>query len=112
MTKQNQTILKKTFFGGKMLLNQIRQSGFTVELDGNSSFSVSPPNKITDKQREFLKANKAVIMRELLLETTVYTLWGKAITLNATDVEHQKWLIEINHKSSTPSHLTTELSND
>jgi hypothetical protein len=112
MTKQNQTILKKTFFGGKMLLNQIRQSGFTVELDGNSSFSVSPPNKITDKQREFLKANKAVIMRELLLETTVYTLHGKAIVLNATDVEHQKWLIKVNHKSSESSKITQEFIHD
>jgi hypothetical protein len=50
-------------------------------------------------------------MRELL-KTTVYTLWGKAITLQAQKAKHQAWLICVNHKSSRPSSLTLDMNND
>jgi hypothetical protein len=92
------------------LIDKIRNNGFEIELNGDD-FTVSPDDKLTQQQREFIQANEEEIMRELL-KATVYTLWGKAITLQANDAKHKAWLIEVNHKSSTPSHLTTELSND
>lgn len=84
----------------KPLLEKIKNNGFSIELDGDS-FNVSPSDKLTDQQREFLRANKPQIMDELLL-TTVYTLAGKPIVLKARDAHHQAWLIRVNHNSTTP----------
>ncbi len=93
-----------------MLLEKIKNSGFIIELDGNS-FTVSPSDTLTDKQRDFMKSNKPQIMAELLL-TTVYNLYGTPIQIQAKDAEHQAWLIEVNHKIGTPSPLTLEFTNE
>jgi hypothetical protein len=85
------------------LLDKIKANGFVVELDGEN-FTVSPAENLTDAQKGFLKANKAPIMAELLL-TTVYNLHGTAITLQAKNATHQKWLVSVNYSSSTPSDL-------
>jgi hypothetical protein len=92
------------------LIDKIRNNGFGIELSSNG-FTVTPDDRLTQQQREFLQANREGIMAELLV-TVVYTLHGTAITLQAKDAEHQAWLIEVNHKSSTPAQLTQELSND
>jgi hypothetical protein len=92
------------------LIDKIRNGGFEIELSGDD-FTVTPNDRLTQQQCEFMRTNKEEIMRELL-KATVYTLWGKAITLQATDAEHQKCLIKVNHKSTTPAQLTQELSND
>ena len=92
------------------LIDKIRNNGFEIELNGDD-FTVSPNDQLTQQQREFMRTNKEEIMRELL-KTTVYTLWGKAITLQANDAKHKAWLIEVNHKSSTPSKITQEFIHD
>jgi spore cortex formation protein SpoVR/YcgB (stage V sporulation) len=92
------------------LIDKIRNGGFEIELNGDD-FNVTPDNKLTQQQREFMRTNEEEIMAELLL-TTVYTLWGVPITLQANDAKHKAWLIEVNHKSTTPAQLTQELSND
>lgn len=84
----------------KPLLEKIKNNGFEIELD-NDGFTVSPSEKLTDQQREFLKANKPQIMRELLL-TTVYNLYGVPMQIQAKDAEHKAWLIKVNHASTTP----------
>ena len=93
-----------------MLLEKIKNNGFTVELDGDS-FTVTPSDKLTQQQREFLKSNKPKIMQELLL-TTVYNLYGVPMQIQAKDAQHQKWLIKVNHKTSTPVTLTQYWEND
>ena len=90
------------------MIEKIKNSGFTIELDGDG-FIVSPSDKLTQQQCEFMKANKMQIMAELLL-TTVYNLHGTPITLQAKDADHQAWLIDVNHKTTTPSHLIQEFS--
>jgi hypothetical protein len=85
------------------MIEKIKNSGFTIELDGDG-FIVSPSDKLTQQQCEFMKANKMQIMAELLL-TTVYNLHGTAIMLLAKNATHQKWLISVNYSSSTPSDL-------
>lgn len=82
------------------MLEKIKRSGFTFELD-DDGFIVSPADKLTQVQREFLKTNKPQIMRELLL-TTVYTLAGGKVVIEAKDASHQAWLIAHNHNSATP----------
>lgn len=93
-------VLKKPPKAESGLLEKIKKSGFTFQLD-DDGFTVSPADKLTQKQREFLKANKPQIMRELLL-TTVYTPAGGKVVIEAKDARHQAWLIERNHKSATP----------
>lgn len=56
----------------KTLLEKIRNNGFEIQLDGDG-FTISPSEKLTQEQIEFLRQNKSQIMDELLL-TTVYTL--------------------------------------
>ena len=90
------------------MIEKIKNSGFTIELDGDG-FIVSPSDRLTQQQCEFMKANKMQIMAELLA-TTVYTLHGSPITLQAKDADHQKWLIAVNHKSTTPAQLTQEFT--
>ena len=92
------------------LIDKIRNSGFEIELNGDD-FNVTPDSKLTQQQREFSQANREEIMRELLL-TEVFTIWGVPMLIQANDAKHKAWLIEVNHKSSTPSHLTMEFSND
>ncbi len=82
------------------MLEKIKNNGFSVELDGDG-FIVSPSEKLTQQQREFLKANKLQIMAELLL-TTVYNLNGVPMQIQAKDAKHKAWLIEVNHTSTTP----------
>lgn len=82
------------------LLEKIKNNGFDVQLD-DDGFTVSPSEKLTNEQREFLKSNKSQIMTELLL-TTVYNLNGVPMQIQAENAEHQKWLIAVNHKSTTP----------
>ena len=90
------------------MLEKIRNSGFTIQLDGDD-FTVSPSEKLTNEQREYLKANKQQIMAELLL-TVVYTPAGGRMVLQAENAEHQKWLIAVNHNSPVPAAcLTTDL---
>ncbi len=84
----------------KPLLEKIKNNGFEIELD-DDGFTVSPSEKLTEQQREFLKANKPQIMQELLL-TTVYNLYGVPMQIQAKDAEHKAWLIEVNHTSTTP----------
>ena len=103
MTKQNKPFFLKHFFTATMLLKKIKNSGFTIELDGDG-FTVSPCDKLTEKQMAFMQANKPQIMAELLL-TTVYTLHGTPITLQAKDADHQAWLIKVNHKSDIPVNM-------
>ena len=91
---------------GTPLIDKIRNGGFEIELNGDD-FNVTPDSKLRQQQRDFMRTNREEIMHELL-ETTVYTLYGSPITLQATDADHQKWLIEVNHKSTTPSSLTQE----
>ena len=93
------------------LLAKIRKNGFSVELDDDDGFTVSPSEKLTEQQREFLRANKPQIMAELLL-TTVYNLNGVPMQIQAKDAQHQKWLIEVNHKTSTPVTLTKYWENN
>jgi hypothetical protein len=88
------------------LIDKIRNNGFEIELNGDD-FSVTPDSKLTQHQREFMRTNREEIMHELL-STTVYTLWGVPIRIQARDATHQAWLITINHKSATPSSLTLE----
>ena len=94
----------------KPLLEKIKNNGFEIELD-DDGFTVSPSEKLTEQQRQFLKANKPQIMAELLL-TTVYNLNGVPMQIRAKDAKHQKWLIEVNHKTSTPVTLTKYWEND
>lgn len=84
----------------KFLLEKIKNSGFSIELDGDN-FTVSPKEKLTDQQREFMKTNKTQIMAELLL-TTVYNLNGVPMQIQARDAQHKAWLIKVNHSSTTP----------
>ena len=81
-------------------LTIIQNEGFTLKLD-NDGFTVSPSEKLTDQQREFLKANKPQIMAELLL-TTVYNLNGVPMQIQAKDAQHKAWLIKVNHNSPIP----------
>ncbi len=87
----------------KNLIDRIRENGFEIELNGDD-FIVTPDDKLTDKQREFMAAHKGEIMHELLA-TVVFTIWGKAITLQAQNAEHQAWLIKVNHKSDIPVNM-------
>jgi hypothetical protein len=82
------------------LLDRMKNSGFEIELD-DDGFTVSPSEKLTDQQREFLKANKPQIMAELLL-TTVYNLNGAPMQIQAKDAAHKAWLIKVNHNSPIP----------
>lgn len=82
------------------LLEKIRNNGFEIQLDGDG-FAISPSEKLTQEQIEFLRQNKPQIMDELLL-TTVYTLAGKPMQIQAKDAHHQAWLIRVNHNSTTP----------
>lgn len=82
------------------LLNRMKNSGFEIELD-DDGFTASPSDKLTDQQREFLKANKPQIMAELLL-TTVYTPAGGQMQIQAKDAAHKAWLIKVNHNSPIP----------
>jgi hypothetical protein len=85
------------------MIEKIKNSGFTIELDGDG-FIVSPSDKLTQQQCEFMKANKMQIMAELLA-TVVYTLRGTPITLQAQNAKHQAWLIAVNHKSAIPVNM-------
>lgn len=84
-----------------MIIEQIQNKGFAIELNERGGFTVTPADKLTDQQRKFLTTNKPQIMRELLL-TTVYNLNGVPMQIQAKDANHQKWLIAVNHKSTTP----------
>lgn len=84
------------------LLEKIKNSGFSIELD-NDNFIVTPSEKLTDQQREFLKTNKAQIMTELLL-TTVYNPNGVAMQIQAKDAQHQAWLIRVNQMGVAQTH--------
>jgi hypothetical protein len=77
------------------LLEKIRNSGFTIELD-DDNFIVTPSEKLTDQQRLFLKLNQAQIMTELLL-TTIYNPNGVPMQIQAKDAQHQACLIRVNH---------------
>ncbi len=77
------------------LLEKIRNSGFTIELD-DDNFIVTPSEKLTDQQRLFLKLNQAQIMTELLL-TTVCNPNGVPMQIQAKDAQHKAWLIRVNH---------------
>lgn len=93
------------------LLDRMKNSGFEIELD-DDGFTVSPSEKLTDQQREFLKANKPQIMVELLL-TTVYNLNGVPMQIQAKDAKHKAWLIARNHNSPIPVlTLDAETAND
>ena len=81
-------------------LTRIRHAGLTIKLDGDG-FTVSPSEKLSDRQREFLKTNKPQIMAELLL-TTVYNLNGVPMQIQAKDAQHKAWLIKVNHNSPIP----------
>ena len=48
-------------------LSRIKQSGFSVTLDGDN-LKITPSSKLTTTQREFLKAHKAEIISELKAE--------------------------------------------
>jgi hypothetical protein len=85
------------------MLEKIKNNGFTIELDGDG-FTVTPSEKLTNEQREFLKANKPQIMAELLL-TTVYNLYGVPMQIQAKDAQHKAWLIKVNHNSPIPVEL-------
>ena len=82
------------------MLDKIKTAGFKIELDGDG-FTVSPSDKLTQQQRDYLKSNKALIMDELLL-TVVYTPCGERMELRARDAMHQVWLVKHNHNSSVP----------
>lgn len=80
------------------LLEKIKNSGFTIELD-DDNFVVTPSEKLTDQQRLFLKLNQEQIITELLL-TTVCNPNGVPMQMQARDAQHQAWLIRANQKQS------------
>lgn len=86
------------------LLGKMKNNGFDVHLD-DDGFTVSPADKLTEQQRQFLKANKPQIMAELLL-TTVYNLNGVPMQIQAKDAKHKAWLIKVNHTNTTPAEIT------
>ena len=90
----------------KPLLEKIKNNGFEIELD-DDGFTVSPSEKLTQQQREFLKVNKPQIMAELLL-TTVNNLNGVPMQIQARDAQHKAWLIKVNHTNTTPVIITKD----
>jgi hypothetical protein len=58
------------FLGGHLdALQRIKRAGFEVSLSGDT-FTVSPASRLTPEQREFLKAHKAEIVKELSASDT------------------------------------------
>ncbi len=49
-------------------LSKIREAGFDVEIRDGGKLAINPVEKLTESQRDFLKANKALIIDELLAE--------------------------------------------
>jgi hypothetical protein len=50
-------------------LQRIKRAGFEVSLSGDT-FTVSPASRLTPEQREFLKAHKVEIVKELAASNT------------------------------------------
>jgi hypothetical protein len=53
-----------------MILEKIRKAGFSVRLDDVGSLLVSPPDKLTEAQRAYLKAQEPQIVAALQAEAT------------------------------------------
>jgi hypothetical protein len=49
-------------------LSKIREAGFGVEIRDGEKLAVNPVEKLTESQRDFLKANKSKIIDELIPE--------------------------------------------
>lgn len=81
-----------------MIIEQIQNKGFAIELNERGGFTVTPADKLTSQQSEYLKANKPQIMAELLL-TTVYNLYGVPMQIQAKDAKHKAWLIKMNNNT-------------
>jgi hypothetical protein len=96
-------------------LQRIQCAGFEISLSGDT-FTVSPASRLTPEQREFMKAHKAEIVKELSasdttepapatdpLLITVYTPSGTPMTTRARDAEHAAWLRRMNPKPANPA---------
>jgi hypothetical protein len=96
-------------------LQRIQCAGFEISLSGDT-FTVSPASRLTPEQREFMKAHKAEIVKELSasdttepapatdpLLITVYTPSGTPMTTRARDAEHAEWLRRMNPKPANPA---------
>jgi hypothetical protein len=94
-------------------LQRIQRAGFEVSLSGDT-FTVSPASRLTPEQREFLKAHKAEIVKELAasdttepatdpLLITVYTPSGTPMTTRARDADHADRLQRMNPKPANPA---------
>jgi hypothetical protein len=49
-------------------LSKIREAGFCIEIRDGEKLAVNPVEKLTESQRDFLKANKSKIIDELIQE--------------------------------------------
>ncbi|EIC31053.1 hypothetical protein [Methylomicrobium album] len=96
-------------------LQRIKRAGFEVSLSGDT-FTVSPASRLTPEQREFLKAHKAEIVKELSASDTtepapatdplmveIWTPSGTPMTTRARDAEHAAWLRQMNPRPENPA---------
>jgi hypothetical protein len=56
-------------------LTEIQNAGFRVKLDDDNGFTVSPSDKLTAKQREFLKQNKPQNYARITFNDCLQPLW-------------------------------------
>jgi hypothetical protein len=105
-------------------LQRIQRAGFEVSLSGDT-FTVSPASRLTPEQREFLKAHKAEIVKELAASDTtepapahdpqrvqIWTPSGTPMTTRANDAEHAEWLRKMNPKPENPAPKPTTAEHD
>jgi len=86
-------------------LQKIKNAGFDIDLQGDS-FIVTPSSSLNNKQREFLKAHKAEIIKELQtndLTVVIFTPAGNALVVEARDKEHAEFLKRMNPPRSKQS---------
>ncbi len=90
-------------------LQKIQHAGFDLSISEAGALVVVPASKLTQEQREFLKAHKAEIIKELRHAeqaaneiisqfVTCYTPEGNPIQVEARDADHAEWLVRMNPK--------------
>lgn len=89
-------------------LAKIKQAGFELSITNAGNIKVIPFSRLTEIQREYLKAHKAEIMAELEAEATnkakaayprYVTCWtpnGTALRVLADGEEHEAFLLKMN----------------
>jgi hypothetical protein len=93
-------------------LSKIKNAGFDVSLFGDK-FRITPADKLTMQQCEFLKSHKAEIMNELIMANrkaeqtaveiiskfvTCYSPSGLVYEVDARDEQHSAFLQKMNPK--------------